>query len=244
MNTRLLYGDYRDVLDGASADLILTSPPYNIGSESPAKIGTRSKKKGTYDPKSYRGIREYSDNLPEEEYQSQQADFLRWCAAHLKPGGTVVYNHKPRRKNMAMIHPMTWIDRVLELTLMEEVIWDRGSTHNNGNRLMHPVTERLYVLKLTGGDYALHNTRELDYRSDVWRVNRAPVNGHNAPFPEELARAVIKAWSRPGQTVMDPYSGSGTTAVAARDTGRDFIGSEILGTYYNQALKRIEGIGQ
>lgn len=235
-------GSYATVLEDVRADLIFTSPPYNIGSASPAKTGKRSKKRGTYDPKSYRGIREYADNLPEEEYQRQQVEFLRWCAAHLNEGGTVVYNHKPRRRDMRMIHPIEWISKVNELVLMEEVIWNRRTTHNHSNRMMYPIHESLYVLRRAkdkSSTYALWNTRSLPQRDTVWDIPRAAVNGHNAPFPEELARAVIEAWSRPGQLVCDPYSGSGTTAVAARDAGRDFVGSELLPEYHRQAMERI-----
>lgn len=240
MSIDLYLGDYRDVLQAARADLIFTSPPYNIGSASEAKTGARSKKLGTYDPKSYRGIREYEDDLPEPEYQEQQIKFLMWCAEHLNRGGVVVYNHKLRRKNGVMVHPMQWISQVPSLMLMDEVVWDRGSTHNHCQQMMWQHTERLFVLKPPASKYPLLNTKDIDYRSDIWRIGKAPVNGHNAPFPEALARAVIRAWSKPGQTVMDPYAGSGTTAVAARDLGRNFVGAEKLPVYHSMAKERIE----
>ena len=240
----LRHGNHADVLADVRADLILTSPPYNIGSACPAKTGTRNAANGTYDPKSYRGIREYSDNMPEADYQASQVVFLNWCAAHLNEGGTVVYNHKPRRRDMRMIHPIEWISRATSLVLMEEIIWNRRSTHNHSNRMMHPIHESLYVLRRAidpPATYALWNRKTLPQRSTIWDIPRAPVNGHNAPFPEEMARAVIEAWSKPGQLVCDPYAGSGTTAVAAQDTDRAFVGAEILENYVEQARKRIAG---
>lgn len=245
MSIQILLGDYKKVLNPYMVDLIFTSPPYNIGSKSPAKTGKRNAKKGTYDPKSYRGIREYEDNLPEEEYQKQQIAFLKWCARHLNENGVIVYNHKLRRKpppghkQSVMIHPRDWMCRVKELVLMDRMIWDRGSTHNHCQQMLWQHTEEIYVLKKPDGRYPLLNTKDLDYRSDVWRVGKAPVNGHNAPFPEALARAVIHAWSKPGDLVMDPYAGSGTTAVAARDLGRDFVGAEILEGYWTKAVERV-----
>ena len=232
------HGSFDAVLNDVTADLIVTSPPYNIGSQAPAKTGKRNKKLGTYDPKSYRGIREYADNLPEKEYQAQQVAFLDWAAEHTTDNGVLVYQHKPRRKQGKMIHPIEWLLRCDKWQLMEEIIWDRGSTHNHSNRLMWPHTERLYVLLKKGGKYPLLNTDALDFRADVWRLGKAPTNGHNAPYPEALARATIKAWSKPGQLVCDPYLGSGTTAKAAQDLGRSFVGSEILLKYYRQAIKR------
>ena len=107
-----------------------------------------------------------------------------------------------------MIHPAAWFLRpsvTRVLTLMEEVIWDRGSTHNHGNKLMWPTTERLYVFRRADDQYRFLNSGELPFRSDVWRI---PLNakaatkiGHNVPFHVELAEGVIKAWSREGDVV-------------------------------------------
>ncbi|GAG49666.1 unnamed protein product, partial [marine sediment metagenome] len=142
--TDIRLGNYADVLGEVQADLIFTSPPYNIGSKQSRKDGRR--KYGEYDPKSYGAITDYPDSLPENEYQDQQEAFFLWVADHLTENGTLVYNHKPRRRNGSMIHPAAWFLRpevTKVLTLMEEVVWDRGSTHNHSNRLMWPQTERL-----------------------------------------------------------------------------------------------------
>jgi len=234
---QILHGDYAKVIPDTKADLIFTSPPYNIGSKSKRRDGRR--RQGLYDAKSYGAIRDYPDTLAEEEYQRQQVVFLQWAAAHLKKDGTLVYNHKPRRKKGCMIHPATWFLQVPELTLMEEVIWDRGSTHNHSNRLMWPQTERLYVFRRSGGSYSLKNTACLKFRSDVWRMNPARDTKHNAPFPLDLACAVVEAWSDAGGLVIDPYSGSGTTAKASSMLGRNFVGSERLKKYWQLAQRRI-----
>lgn len=233
-------GDYRQVLAHIKADLILTSPPYNIGSKSERCDGFR--RSGKFDPKSFGAIRDYPDALNEPEYQDQQVEFLIWCADHLTKDGILVYNHKPRRRKMAMIHPCQWLLRrevSARLTLMEEVIWNRGSTHNHGRQLMWPQTERLYVFCRAGGRYKLDNNEKLIYRSDLWNIARAPSNGHNAPFPIALAEAVIEAWSKEGDLVCDPYAGSCTTGVAALALGREFEGAEILSKYFKLALARL-----
>ena len=125
---------------------------------------------------------------------------------------------------------------------MDEVIWDRGSTHNHCNRLMWPRTERLYILRRKDGKYPLHNTSDLDFRADVWNIQRSKANGHNAPFPEALARAVVKAWSPRGGLVMDPYAGSGTTALVCMALERKFIGSEVMDKYYKLATVRVREV--
>ena len=238
----LRHGAYQDVLSDITADLIVTSPPYNIGSGGAKSDGQR--KYGRFDRKSYGGITGYKDNLPELVYQEQQEQFLVWAAEHLSERGVLVYNHKPRRKNGSMIHPAAWFLRaeVTErLTLMEEVIWDRTSTHNHCRQLLFPQTERLYVFRRADGKYPLNNTPDLPFRGDIWRMPRPhKLNGHACPFPIQLAEAAIAAWSRPGDTVADPYAGSATTAIAAHNMGRNFVGAELGADYHADALNRIE----
>lgn len=232
----------RTLADVQGVNLVFTSPPYNIGSKSPRKDGQR--KNGKFDPKSYGGITGYQDNLPEEEYQRGQIAFLNRCASMLDDNGTLVYNHKPRRVKGRMIHPMQWLLQVEQLELMEEAIWDRGSTHNHCNRLLYPTTERLYVFKKAGAKYQFLNHKGLEFRSDVWRVplTPRPADGHACPFTLKLAKGVVEAFSKPGELVCDPYSGSGTTALACKELGRSFIGSELDRKYHKQSVKRLETV--
>jgi DNA modification methylase len=225
-----------------TVDLIFTSPPYNIGSKSPRIDGKR--KNGQYDPKSYGGITGYADSLPEDQYQDEQVAFLQWCLLMLKDDGVLVYNHKPRRQNMGMIHPMQWLLRVPQFQLMEEIIWDRGSTHNHANRLFWPQTERLYVFRKADGAYRFQNTADMEFRSDVWRIplcsRQATDAGHACPFDGTLASSVINAFTAPGDLVCDPYSGSGTTMCAAQAMGRSFVGTEISKVYHRQSIERLQ----
>lgn len=62
---------------------------------------------------------------------------------------------------------------------------------------------------------------------------------HPAPFPEPLARDHILSWSNPGDVVLDPFSGSGTTAKMARETGRHYIGIEVNPEYVEISRKRL-----
>ena len=246
MNLDLRLGSYADVLTDQvnSIDLIFTSPPYNIGSRSPRIDGQR--KKGKYDPKSYGGITGYADSLPEDVYQNQQVDFLRWCVTALKEDGVLVYNHKPRRKNGVMIHPMQWLLQVPDLVLMEEIIWDRRSTHNHANRLFWPTTERLYVFKKAESPYRFINRADLDFRDDHWEIplssQKASAKNHACPFSDRLTKNVIKAFTSSGSTVCDPYSGSGTTAGVAISMGRSFVGSELHKDYYTASLDRLQSV--
>lgn len=97
---------------------------------------------------------------------------------------------------------------------------------------MRPVSNR-------GSQY-----REFGIRYNVWNMPPVMSNiertGHPAQFPEQLANDHIISWSNEGDTVLDPFIGSGTTAIACLNTGRNYIGFELDETYYNLSLERIE----
>ena len=84
--------------------------------------------------------------------------------------------------------------------------------------------------------------KEYGYRFNVWQIPTEKNNktGHPAVFPKEIARDHIITWSKVGDTVCDPFSGSGTTAIQALNLNRKFIGFEISEEYYNKSIKRIQ----
>lgn len=82
-------------------------------------------------------------------------------------------------------------------------------------------------------------------RRTVWTIATRPYkDAHFATFPEELARPCILAGSRHGDTVLDPFSGSGTTGAVAVQEGRDYIGIEINPEYIKLSEQRIENAAQ
>lgn len=84
--------------------------------------------------------------------------------------------------------------------------------------------------------------KEFGARFNVWRYATTKGNAetkHPAPFPFDLARDHIATWSNPGDLVLDPFSGSGTTAKAAKTLGRQFIGLEVNPEYCRIAEQRI-----
>ena len=82
---------------------------------------------------------------------------------------------------------------------------------------------------------------EYGQRFGIWDQPPAGGNttGHPAQFPKQLARDHIISWSNEGDTVFDPFLGSGTTGKMAKQLGRNFIGIEKVGKYFNIAKERI-----
>jgi DNA modification methylase len=106
----------------------------------------------------------------------------------------------------------------------------KTGTIRNADGSLKPMTN-------VGTKYA-----DMGIRFNVWDVTPElsnTVRAHPAQFPEALARDHIVSWSNPGDLVLDPFSGSGTTARAAKDLGRDFIGLEVNPDYCAIADARI-----
>jgi DNA modification methylase len=75
--------------------------------------------------------------------------------------------------------------------------------------------------------------------STVWNLTPARRGGHPAPFPVELARRAVRLSTWPGEVALDPFAGSGTTLLAARQLGRRAIGVEASERYCALAVDRL-----
>ncbi len=241
----LYQGDYVETLAHVkNIRLIITSPPYNIGSAGKREDGMR--RQGKFDRKSFSGINSYQDNLPEVEYQERQQEFLLWAIDRLKPDGVIAYVHKNRHKDKKLITPYEWILPLVEqgyLKIYEEIVWDRGSTHNHDKGYLYPETERVYILcKPDAKPYFQNYDPDGVHKgmSDVWRIGRARNSFHDAAFPLSLAERIVMCYSKPRELVMDPHCGSGTSFIAAVQNKRRFVGSELSPKHFKNACSRIE----
>jgi DNA modification methylase len=82
------------------------------------------------------------------------------------------------------------------------------------------------------------NVKEFGARLNIWEIQPCKTNksGHPAPFPEQLAEDHILSWSNPGDVVLDPMAGSGTTLKMAKLNGRNYIGIELSEMYVNEII--------
>lgn len=108
-----------------------------------------------------------------------------------------------------------------------------------------PVTEKVGGGGLLEG-ISTNKSRSVTYsefgkRNNIWRIQPSQKQkGHPAPFPVEFARDHILSWSNEGDLVLDPFMGSGTTAIAAEMTNRNWLGIEVSSEYAEIARRRIE----
>ena len=213
------------------ANIGVTSPPYN----------KQEKHKGwlvknvLYDS--------YKDALPEPEYQQNQVDVLNEIHRATAPGGSFFYNHKIRWERGAMFHPMDWLRRT-DWTIRQEIIWDRVIAANIRGWRFWQVEERIYWLYKPIGSHLIgKELKSADAKlTSIWRGVPEGKNSHPAPFPLWLPARVIIATLDPDApgVVLDPYIGSGTTAVAAKLLGHRYIGIDRSQAYIQMAQERLD----
>ena len=123
----------------------------------------------------------------------------------------------------------------------------RGNTKTfrGGNAYTHDQAAENSAKVERGSHGLVPNESGKRNRRTVWTIATRPYKGaHFATFPEELVRPCILAGSRPGDTVLDPFCGSGTTGAVAIQESRDFIGIEINPEYSKMSEQRIRAAAQ
>lgn len=228
------HGDCLEVLRGMPdrcVGLVVTSPPYNLhkkasGGGSITNVKLREKYAGWY-----------ADEMPELEYQRWQRGVITECLRVCR--GSVFYNHKPRyawhgrnehRVPSNVYHPWDWL---AGFPIWCEIIWDRGGV-GSPNAGRYPIAdERVYQI---GKPKVWHPGSGW---SNVWRIDPEKGSSHPCSFPVELARRCIVPCTDPGDIVLDPFGGSGTTAVAAIQEGRRCLVIEKDESYCEIARKRV-----
>ncbi len=220
-----------------SVHLMVTSPPYNVG-------------------------KEYDGDFTLEEY----LEFLKkvWKEVYrvIVPGGRICINiANLGRKPYIPLHAFVAKDMFkLGFLMRGEIIWNKassaspstawGSWLSPSNPTLRDVHE--YILVFSKETFSRENinkrkstiSREefLEFTKSVWSFPAEPAHkiGHPAPFPVELPYRCIQLYTYKGEIVLDPFMGSGQTAIAAIRTGRHYVGYDTENRYVKLAEKRIK----
>ena len=236
-NAELYLGDCREILPTIGADSVnwcVTSPPYNLHKENHTSPNAATETNAAMSAK-YADW--YDDDRDEAEYQQEQ----KWIVAHLLRICTdsVFYNHRiryawhARNKDAPLCkvyHPMHWLS---DFPIWCEIVWDRcgGSTptgrYQQGHELVYQIGKPSRIQKSLG-------------MTDVWRIPADSGSGHVCAFPSRLVENCLQPNTVIGDTVIDPYMGSGTVGMVAAGLGLGFIGIEAEPRYFDIACRRIE----
>lgn len=243
-------------LPDCSIDLVVTSPPYNLKG---LKVSNGKKSKsddeyGWVDVIEYDG---YDDDMNEEQYQQWQIELLDEIFRVLTPSGSLFYNHKDRACKGTVINPLMWIQHS-KLNLKQIIVWDRKTSLNSNANFYLPSTEYIYWLtkskKNVRFNRQLYLMKDGDQKGEyvnlasVWTVSpgqkfKYKGETHPAPYPIELVDRIIPSVLSGGEgniVVLDPFMGSGTTAISAIKNGVNWLGFEQSEKYIEMANERIE----
>ena len=212
-------------------DIGITSPPYN-------KLQSGGGKGSLFGPIIYDC---FNDTLPEDEYQSQQIEVLTELYRTIKPGGSFFYNHKVRHRKNSTIHPIEWLTKT-DWSIKQEIVWDRMTAINMRGFHFWQNDERIYWLYKPKDDKTSDEMKSKHAKLlSIWRFLPDRYNNHPAPFPLVLPIRIIKSLlNGKNGLVIDPYMGSGTTAVASKLLGCDYVGIDVSEKYIKEAQDRID----
>ncbi len=233
----LYLGDCLDVMAvmaDESHDIVVTSPPYNMG------LVPGGNGRGMYRPGAsnkagrfrdgYHGSND--DAMPYGEYCAWQRRVLAECWRVARFG--VFYNHRPRVEHGKLRDPL---DGDYGLPLRQRIILDRGTGIDVN--LRNFCTRGEYLLLFAKPDFMLASTAASGM-GDIWRIGiETGVPWHPAPFKVELPARCIEATG--AQSVLDPFAGSGSTLIAARNAGIRGAGIDCWEPYCRRAVQRYTG---
>lgn len=216
-----------------SVDVIFTSPPYNL--KNSTGNGMKDGRGGKWSNAALmNGYENYDDNMPVDEYAEWQYHNLKEMYRLLKDDGAIFYNHKWRVQG-GLIQDRS--DIIRDLPVRQIIIWRRKGGINFNKGYFLPTYEVIYLIPKPNFKLA----PKANAFGDVWEFPQEFKNSHPAPFPVALADRVIK--STTGKIILDPFMGSGTTAIAAIMNNRSYIGIEKSREYVEFTNNRIAEIG-
>ena len=223
-----------------SVDLIITSPPYNVD------IHYNSR----------------GDNLSYDDYLEFTQKWIRKCFNLAKSEGRFLLNiplDKNKRGQKPVGADVTRIAKDIGWEYHSTIIWNEGNISRrtawgsymsaSAPYVIAPVELILVLYKdsweKTGGSRKNDITKQefMNWTNGVWTFqgqNKKGAGGHPAPFPVELPRRCVKLFSFIGDTVLDPFLGSGSTLIASYLHNRKGIGVDIDKDYCDIAIRRLQ----
>ncbi|MBP1928556.1 site-specific DNA-methyltransferase (adenine-specific) [Methanolinea mesophila] len=224
---RIYQGDALELLSRVpegSVDLIITDPPFAIDFRAQRLNYNRT---GGHVLEGYREI-------PAENYAAFTRDWVGLAYRALAPSGSMyLFSGWNRLKDV-----LSALDDTGFIT-MNHLIWKYQFGVFTRNRFVTSHYHILFAVK-NPKNYTFHKIDH--YPEDVWVINREYWKGKKktpTKLPSALVKKILAYSSNPGDTVLDPFLGSGTVAVASQEEGRHFLGFEIVPEYFDFALERL-----
>lgn len=215
--------------------LTITSPPYNIGKDS-------------------------DEDLTDDEYWKMITKVFEEVYRVTESGGRLVVNVANLGRKPYIPFSKFFIEIITEIGFLMrgEIIWQKskgananfawGSWLSASNPVIRDIHEYCLIFSKDSmknsskGKSTIEKEEFMESTLSIWNISpaRAKKIGHPAPFPVELVKKFINLYSFKNNLILDPFMGSGSTAIASRMLDRDYIGYEINPEYVEIANKRIK----
>lgn len=249
----LLLGNCMEILKAIpdqSVDCCITDPPYNIsGYDNKKEIGWYKSNKLWTETKKFNKIDEKWDKFSDTDYNKFTLTWIKEIRRILKPNGNIAI--------FGSLHNIYRIGAILEdldTRIINSIIWYKRNAFPN-------ITQRMYCESTEQIIWAVNNSKKhaknwtFNYAvmkeinggkqmRNMWDIPNTPQNErkhgkHPSQKPEEVLDRLVKSLTKEGDIIIDPFLGSGTTAVSAKKHGRHFIGIDNVEDYLKIAKNRL-----
>ncbi len=213
-----------------SVSLAVTSPPYNL--KNSTGNGMKDGRGGKWaNAALQKGYSNHADSMPHSEYVAWQRKCLEEMMRIINDDGAIFYNHKWRVQDGLLQDRQ---DIVSGFPVRQIIIWRRKGGINFNRGYFLPTYEVIYLIAKKKFKLA----PKASSLGDVWEFTQEMKNPHPAPFPIGLIERIIGSTN--AELIIDPFMGSGTTAIAAKKLERKYIGIDISKEYCDMAEERIK----
>lgn len=213
-----------------TVDLIVTSPPYNL--KNSTGNGMKDGRGGKWaNARLQNGYSHHADAMPHEDYVQWQRDCLAEMIRVIPEDGAIFYNHKWRVQGGLL---QDREDIIQGFPVRQIIIWKRKGGLNFNAGYFLPTYEVIYLIAKP----KFKLVPKANAYGDVWEFTQEMKNEHPAAFPVKLIDRIISSTN--AKTILDPFMGSGTTAISALNYDRNYIGIDISPEYCTMAKNRIK----
>lgn len=230
---KIICGDAVEVMkqipDG-TVDLVITSPPYNL--KNSTGNGMKDGRGGKWaNAALQKGYTHHNDCMPHDEYVKWQRNCLTEMMRIIPEDGAIFYNHK-WRVQAGLLQDRQ--DIVGGFPVRQVIIWRRKGGLNFNAGYFLPTYEVIYLIAKS----KFKLVEKANAHGDVWEFTQEMNNKHPAAFPVNLIDRIVASTN--AKTILDPFMGSGTTAISAINFKRDYVGIEVSPEYCDMAEERIK----